>query len=264
MFEFCTPAHGDALLDQMARHRSVRDFQPEPVAEQDILRAVETAQSAATSSALQGYTLFRVRNDAHREQLVDLCGGQPWIRSSGAFFCLCIDTRRWDQAARLHELPLEENFESFLLGALDTALFAQNLALAFESLGYGTCFIGGLRNRLPEVDRLLEVPPRVMPLFGLCVGRPASDPGQRPRLAPSAVLQDGVWASDQEVRGQVAEYDQRMRDYYERRGKPGYDWSTGAAKKFRTPLRPDLPAYLEAKGARLGPSRPTFGPADSL
>lgn len=252
MSEFPTsPENAEIVLEHMAAHRSVRDFTAEPVLDQDVLRAVRAAQSAATSSALQGYSLFRVRNERHREELVELCGGQPWIRTAGAFFCLCADVRRLRHAAEIHGLPREENLESFLLGALDTSLFAQNLALAFEALGYGTCFIGGLRNRLPEVDRLLEIPEGVLPLFGLCVGRPASNPGQRPRLAPSAVLLDGSWGSGQEIGDGVAEYDQRMRIYYEGRGKPGYDWSTGAAKKFRTANRPDLADYLERKGARL-------------
>ena len=241
----------ERVLEQMTRHRSVRDFTAEPVLDSDVLRAVRAAQSAATSSALQGYSLFQVRNEDHRKELVQLCGGQPWIQAAGAFFCLCVDVRRLRHAAELHGLPREENLESFLLGALDTSLFAQNLALAFEALGYGTCFIGGLRNRLPEVDSLLEVPDGVMPLFGLCVGRPASDPGQRPRLASSAVYLDGSWGTEKQIRDDVAEYDQRMRAYYEGRGKPGFDWSTGAAKKFKTPVRPDLAPYLQGKGARL-------------
>ncbi len=252
MSEFPSPPkYAEQVLAHMAAHRSVRDFTDEPVADSDVLRAVRAAQTAATSSALQGYCLFRVRSEKHREKLVQLCGGQPWIRTAGAFFCLCVDVRRLRHAAELHGLPREENLESFLLGALDTSLFAQNLALAFEALGYGTCFIGGLRNELPEVDRLLEVPGGVMPLFGLCVGRPASDPGQRPRLAPRAVHLDGSWGSEEEIQNDVAEYDQRMRTYYEGRGKPGFDWSTGAAKKFRTAVRPDLAPYLRGKGARL-------------
>ena len=74
--------------------------------------------------------------------------------------------------------------EAFLVAVVDASLFAQNLCIAFESLGYGICYIGGLRNRLDEVDGLLELPHGVYPLYGLCVGRPAEDPVPRGHLGP--------------------------------------------------------------------------------
>ena len=56
---------------------------------------------------------------------------------------------------------------------IDVALAAQNATLAAESMGLGACYIGGLRNELEEVSKLLKLPHHVIPLFGLTVGHPA-------------------------------------------------------------------------------------------
>ena len=54
----------------------------------------------------------------------------------------------------------------------DAALFAQNMVVAFESMGYGTCYIGGLRNDLQALHEVLDTPEGVWPLFGLLKGVP--------------------------------------------------------------------------------------------
>ena len=68
--------------------------------------------------------------------------------------------------------PYSPNFETFLLSVIDASLFAERMEAAMNAMGYGVCYIGALRNRLPDVDALLALPPGVFPLFGLAVGVP--------------------------------------------------------------------------------------------
>ena len=149
------------------------------------------------------------------------------------------------------------NLETFLVAVIDASLFAQNLALALEALGYGICFIGGLRNRLPEVDRLLELPSGVLPLFGLCAGvpMPGRDPGRppstRPRLAARAVLARGRYWSDDELRGHLEQMDAAAAEHYDARGLPGRNWTGGVWRTLREPRREHLAGFYHAKGARL-------------
>jgi FMN reductase (NADPH) len=120
----------NGLLTTMSAHRSVRAFLETPVPDEHIRSAVEAARMAATSS---------------------------WIQA-GAFFVVCADSRRHRLIAERLDKPYVGNLETWLPAVIDASLFVQNLNLAFESMGYGTCFIGGLRNRLPEVDALLQLP----------------------------------------------------------------------------------------------------------
>lgn len=242
-------SEADPVLDAMRRHRSIRDFRPEPVPDAHTERAVEAAQCAATSSWIQAYHLLQVTDPAERADLARLAGGQPQVEGAGAFFVISGDTRRHRLLARREGAPYANSAELFVLATVDASLFAQNLTLAFESMGYGTCYIGGIRNRLAEVDRLLELPEGVFPLFGLCVGVPASDPGTRPRLPARAIWSQGRYPSDGEVMASVDAFDERSAAYYEERGAPGRNWSGGVWRKFRRPLRPDLRGFYDSKGA---------------
>lgn len=38
--------------------------------------------------------------------------------------------------------------ENFIVSVVDTAVMAQNVLTAAESLGYGVCYIGDIRNNL--------------------------------------------------------------------------------------------------------------------
>ena len=189
----------EAVLKHMAAHRSVRSFTEAAVEDGIVERSVAAAQQAATSSWIQGYHLLEVGRGERRDEIARLAGGQAQVQSAPRFFIVCGDTRRHRAAARRHGQPHVECTETFLLCTIDASLFAQNLCLAFEAHGLGTCYIGGIRNDLPALDALLEVPPGTFPLFGLAVGWPASDPGQRPRLAPGDVWTHEAFPTDEDV-----------------------------------------------------------------
>ncbi|MEZ6017048.1 MAG: nitroreductase family protein [Planctomycetota bacterium] len=249
-----TLASASDVLALMAAHRSVRRFTAAPVPDSDVHAAVAAAQCAATSSWIQAYALLRVEDPVQRAALVPLVGGQAQVAEAGAFFVVLADTRRHRLLAERAGAPYANNLEVFLLATVDASLFAQNLALAFEAQGYGICYIGGLRNQLEDVDRLLALPHGVYPLFGLCVGVPAEDPGTRPRLPVEAVCFTDRYPSDAEVLAQVDAFDATARAYYAARGATDArgvprDWSGGTWRKFKAPMRPDLARYFRAKGA---------------
>lgn len=241
----------EAVLECMASHRTIRSFTDEPVPDEHIERAVAAARMAATSSWIQAYSLLQVVDEAERAQLAELTGNQAQVADAGAFFVVSADIRRHVLVAREAKAERVDNLETFLLAVIDASLFAQNLTLAFEAMGHGTCYIGGLRNRLPEVDALLELPEGVWPLFGLCVGSPAGDPGLRPRFAPRAILARGRYPEDEELLRGVAEHDAEAASYYNDRGNPGRNWSGGLWRKFQRPMREHLLAFYRSKGARL-------------
>ncbi|MEO2164331.1 MAG: nitroreductase family protein [bacterium] len=235
----------------MTAHSSVRAFQPTPVSTEVIERCVGAAQMASTSSWIQAYSLLQVHDAAERETLAELCGGQAQVHTAGAFFVVLADSRRHLLLAESAGCDHVQNLEGFLVSVVDASLFAQSLALAFESEGLGICFIGGLRNQLADVDRLLELPRGAWPLFGLCVGTPEEQPEGRPRLPLSAVLHHDRYASDGEVSAATEAFDGVASAHYAERGIEGRNWSGGMARRFMAPLREELAAYYTSKGARL-------------
>ena len=240
------------VLELMSAHRTVRRFLKTPVPDAHVVEAVRAAQMASTSSWIQAYSLLQVTDPEKRRTLRDYTGDQAQVEEAGAFFCVSADTRRHRLIAEREGAPYESNLETFLLALTDATLFAQNLALAFESQGYGICFVGGLRTRLPEVDSLLEYPHGVWPLFGMCVGEPADPPTRsevRPRLPVEVVWTKDRYPGDETVLDGIDAYDGQAAEYYTAHGAPGRNWSGGTWRKFQRRLREHLLDYYRSKGA---------------
>ncbi len=184
-------------LETLLSHRSVRRFSDEPVAESDIELAVVAGQAASTSSAVQAYCLIRVTDASVREQIAELSGPQAMVARAPAFFVVCGDARRHRLICERQGGAYRAGFEGFLVSVIDAALFSENLAVAFESMGYGLCFVGGIRNDLGRLVSLLEVPEGVYPLFGLVVGRPESalPQGGAASSSPGSTIPQGGAAS---------------------------------------------------------------------
>lgn len=242
-------------LDLLVNHRSIRKFTQNPVPDSDICKAIAAGQAASTSSAVQSYCALQITDAAMRAKLVELTGGQPYVAAAGAFFVICGDSRRHRLMCERAGLSYDARFEAMLLAVTDASLFAQNMAVAFESMGYGICFIGGLRISLNEVDALLNIPQGVYPLYGLCVGEPDQSPDPRPRLPLRSVLCENAYPSDDAVLEAIDAYDEDYRAYLRERGAPADKieaaWSGVMATKFSSPKRADVGPYYESKGAVL-------------
>jgi len=68
------------------------------------------------------------------------------------------------------------------LGIQDASYAAQNIVLAAEEAGLGSCFLGAAPFVADELAELFALPPRVYPLVGLVLGYPAERPPARPRI----------------------------------------------------------------------------------
>ncbi len=237
------------VLESMRQHRTVRAFADAPLTADQIRTAVEAAQCAATSSWIQAYCLLRVTDVGERGELANLAGGQAQVQAAPGFFVVCGDSRRHRLLMQKEGGRMGTNLEAFLAATVDASLFAQNLVLAFESMGLGTCLIGGLRNDLGAVAKLLEIPEGVFPLYGLCVGRPAENPGTRPRLPFEAVCFEGRYPSDEAMHQQMQLADQASEAYYAKRNAQGRTWSGGMIRRFAKVMRPGLPQVYRNLGA---------------
>ncbi|MFV9510285.1 oxygen-insensitive NADPH nitroreductase [Tepidibacillus sp. LV47] len=241
------------VLEIMANHRSIRSFDKRPVSQEKLEKIIATAQMASTSNFIQAYSVIQVTDQEKRKQLAHFSGDQSYVEQAPVFLVFCADLYRIQQV--IEYKGEEANFstiESFLLTTIDTALFAQNVMLAAESLGLGGVYIGGIRNQPEQVSEVLDLPQLVMPLFGMCLGYPAEPiPDQKPRLPLSVVLHQNTYKKEQ--LNEIHKYDQEIGNYYRKRtnGKREDTWSTMMARLFSKPLRKILRTFIEQKHFRL-------------
>jgi nitroreductase len=180
------------VIEAILRHKSIRHFTGEVLASGVLETIVAAAQSAATSSNLQTWSVVALQDPAHKAEAATLCGDQEFIRKAPLFLLFCADLNRLTTISEQKGLPGEglDYLEMFVMATIDASLAAQNAALAAESLGLGICYVGAARNKPRELTALLQLPPRVFALFGMAIGHP--EPGDtsavKPRLPQPEVL----------------------------------------------------------------------------
>lgn len=225
------PELGD--LGELLNHRSVRKFTDEVVPESTVAGLMAAAQSAATSSMLQSWSVVSVQDPERRAELARLCGGQRQIDRAAWFFAWCIDLHRVKTLAERAELPTEAVglMELFTVGVVDTALAAERFVVAAERLGLGTCYIGALRNHPEAVRDLLELPSGTAGLFGLCLGVPSPEAKAviKPRLDQGTVWHREKYARDLDI----DHFDGRYLEFLRGQGMGDMQWSRKMAERIQ-------------------------------
>ena len=233
------PAAWNETLQVLLGHRSVRAFLPDSLASGTIETLVAAAQSAPSSSNLQIWSVVAVEDPARKARLAALAGHQQHILEAPLFLVWLVDFDRLTQLSEVDGVASEalDFTETFLLGAVDTALAAQNATVALESLGLGAVYIGGIRNRPKEVAAELNLPPGVFALFGHAIGHP--DPERpaavKPRLPQSAVLFREQYAWTDAQQSAAYSYDSRIRAFQREQGMVEKDWTIQARERTRGP-----------------------------
>lgn len=238
------------VIKLLQSHRSIRKFTDDPIDDETVAEIIRAGTSAATSSNLQATTVVRVRNPETRARIAEVAGGQAQIESAAVFMVWCADVRRSGQACAIGGSTMVTGMtEQFIIATVDVALAAQNAVVAAESLGYGICYIGAVRNDPQTVADLLELPDHVYPVFGLCIGVPDQDPEVKPRLPVDVVLREEVYGEPDETAA-ITAYDETMRQYYRTRtkGKKDSSWSEEMARLMEGERRPHMRPFLADRG----------------
>ena len=179
-------------LDLLLSHRSVRGYRPDALPANTLETLVAAAQSAATSSNLQTWSVVAVTDPATKAILAKASANQKHIEQCPLFLVFVADLSRNARLAQEEGVVFETipYLESYVVAAIDCGLAAQNAVIAAESLGLSTVYIGALRNDAELVAKTLDLPPGSMGVFGLCVGYalPEAVSAVKPRLPQAAIL----------------------------------------------------------------------------
>nr|WP_242042235.1 NADPH-dependent oxidoreductase [Leptolyngbya sp. FACHB-541] len=232
------PERWNETLTALLSHRSVRAYLPDPLPPHTLETLVAAAQSAATSSNLQTWSVVAIADPTRKDTLAQLAGNQAHIRQCPLFLVWLTDLARLHQLASQRGLTAEglDYLEMFLTATVDAALAAQNATVAAKSLGLGTVYIGGMRNHPEQVAETLQLPPHLFAVFGLCVGYP--DPAKpaaiKPRLPQAAVLHHETYNIAQQE-GAIAQYNEIMQQFYQsQQMNVTGDWVEHSLKRVAT------------------------------
>ncbi len=235
---------GNAIIEKILRHRSVRAFDTRPLAPEVLPTLVAAAQSGSTSSNLQVWSVVAIEDAAHKSQLAVWARNQEFVRQAPLFLVWLADFGRAYRLAARREARIDggDYVESVVLASVDTAIAAQNAVLAAESLGLGAVYVGALRSHVKEIAADLKLPPYVFPVFGMAVGHPDTQVPThiKPRLPQSGVLYREYYdAGEQDAAAQV--YDRALDAFWKKQAIEHPLWTQHIVKRLTA--NPDDPRY---------------------
>lgn len=239
-------------IQVMQNHVSVRKYTPDPIPKEHLIEIVKAGQAAASSHFVQAYSIIRVTDRAKKDQIAEL-SRNPQVSDCAEFLLFCGDLKRLEYACKKQGTEIaHDTLENFIVAIADTALIAQNVITAAESLGYGGCFIGGVRNNPGPISELAGLPDKVFPLFGMCLGVPAVRNEVKPRLPVEAILHDNVY-DEQKYAALLDQFDDTMNAYYQARSsnKKDGNWTKDMAGFLNTKRRPHMREFIAGKGFQL-------------
>ena len=81
-------------IELLKKHRSIRKFTAQPIPPALLNELFLAAQSAATSSFLQGTTIVRVKSPETRALIAESAGNQGYVKRAAEFLVMCADLKR--------------------------------------------------------------------------------------------------------------------------------------------------------------------------
>ncbi|MHC4512840.1 MAG: NTP transferase domain-containing protein [Planctomycetota bacterium] len=243
----------------MRAHRSRRSYHPDPIADEQLQWIIDSARYAPTSSFIQAYSVVAVCDPIKKAEVARLCANQHHIHEAPVFLAICADLHKLKLCCERNGMDLRaQNLEIFMQASIDASLVGQNLQLAAESEGLGSCLLGAARNHPVQLAELLGLPRHVYVVFGMVIGKAKDDPVPRGRMPLAGVLHRESYRTDHlEEIIDAADADMRAwarRTNTERGGSHGRPvneekgWSDrmaglwGRDRDFRTALATELAA----------------------
>jgi len=168
------------VLEAIKGRRSIREFKPDPVKEEDLREILNAGRLAPSAGNCQPLELVVIKDPAVKRKLAAAALEQTFIAEAPVVIVVCTNLLRTSRryGARGEELYCIQ----------DTAAATQNMLLAAHSLGYGTCWVGAFDD--DAVAEVIRAPSGVRPVAIIPLGRPAEKPSPPPRRSLSEIVHE--------------------------------------------------------------------------
>ncbi len=162
------------VIETMMNRKSIRKYTDQMPADEVIEAIVRAGQQAPFAAQLCSLLLTRKKGVPFRAPLL---------------FTICVDIYRMEVIMKKRNWEMVTNDLSMLFfGLQDASLMAENMVIAAESFGMGSCFLGVAPYIADKIAKKYKLPQRVFPLVQLVMGYPAENPPTRPRYPVSFTL----------------------------------------------------------------------------
>ena len=178
------------VLDMLKARKSVRAYEPIPVEAEKKRALFQAALEAPSAGNMTLFSILDITDPALKQRLSVTCDNQPFIASAPVVHVFIADYSRWFRS--LSRMNRKRAVRPRAICCSPFAMRsspAQNVAVAAEAMGLGSCYIGDILERYETHRALFALPPYAVPAAMLCIGYPTVQ--QRARQKPPRFCHGG-------------------------------------------------------------------------
>jgi nitroreductase len=168
-----------SFLDLVKKRFSVREYDSQPVSDQDLEAVLEAGRLAPSAANRQPIHIIVLRTEDRRRDL-GVSYPRDWFWKVPVILVVCVETARgWVRTDG-------KNYAD-----VDGAIAMDHMTLCAADLGLGTCWIGAFDP--VKVRRILSLPEGVEPLAMTPLGHPAEPVRAKSRKTLEEVVRRESW-----------------------------------------------------------------------
>jgi nitroreductase len=153
------------FFDVLKKRRSIRNFLPAPIPEDELMHILQAANAAPSAGNLQAYEIYVVTEKRRRESLARAAHEQLFVAVAPVSLVFCTHVARSDG---------KYGKRAALYATQDATIACAFAMLAATAQGLATVWVGAFETE--EVRKVIGAPPGVVPVAILPIGRAAEIP----------------------------------------------------------------------------------------
>ncbi len=165
----------DAITAILTR-RSIRDYTPHPVPEELVKLLLEAGMSAPSAMDERSAEFIVINDRNILDEIQKFNTKRLQLKKATVAILVCVNQAK-------------EKKQGLGFGVLDGAVACENILIAANALGLGAVWtsIYPFQDRIPKVQKMLNLPEQVIPMTIIPVGYPAERKERENRYVPSRV-----------------------------------------------------------------------------
>jgi len=169
------------IINVIKNRTSLRKFTDQKIKPETKELLFECGILAPTAGNQMLYSMIDITKQGLKDELAVACDNQPFISKAPMVVVYVADHQKWFDYYKMNDikgfcanrddLSFEAPGESDLMLACEDAMCAaQNMVIAAESLGIGSCYIGDILENYEYIKELLNLPDWAFPISMLVFG----------------------------------------------------------------------------------------------
>jgi nitroreductase len=181
------------VIEAIHNRRSIRKYKDQPVEEEKLLEIINCGRLAPSDTNTQPWNFIVVRSEEMRTKLAEVSHRQDWMVAAPVFIVCVADIRVRVATTETLRMCINEDTPGIALKQviLDTAIAGENIVLAAEALGLGTCWVSWFVQ--DEIRPVLDIPSDKYVVAIITMGYADQTPKPRPRRSLDEVIRYERW-----------------------------------------------------------------------